>query len=47
MAAATLVAYWGLAVAGFLLRAINDPAVNLAAEVTARIGWGAYSPPGP
>jgi hypothetical protein len=42
MAAATLVAYWGLAVAGFLLRAINDPAVDLAAEVTARIGWGAY-----
>jgi hypothetical protein len=42
MAAATLVAYWGLAGAGFLLRAINDPAVDVADELTARIGWGAF-----
>jgi hypothetical protein len=39
---ATLVAYWGLAGAGFLLRALNDPALNIADELTARIGWGAF-----
>jgi hypothetical protein len=42
MAMATLVAYWGLAGIGFLLRALNDPALDIANELTARIGWGAY-----
>jgi hypothetical protein len=42
MAVATLTAYWGLAGAGFLLRALNDPAMNVAAELFVRIGWGAY-----
>jgi hypothetical protein len=41
-AAATLAAYWGLAGAGFLLRALNDPAMDVAAELLPRIGWGAY-----
>jgi hypothetical protein len=36
------VAYWALAGAGFLLRALNDPALDIADELTARIGWGAY-----
>jgi zinc transporter ZupT len=39
---ATLVVYWGLAGAGFLLRALNDPALDMADELAARIGWGAY-----
>jgi hypothetical protein len=39
---ATLVVYWGLAGAGFLLRVLNDPAVDVADELAARIGWGAY-----
>jgi hypothetical protein len=39
---ATLVVYWGLAGAGFLLRALNDPALNIADELAARVGWGAY-----
>jgi hypothetical protein len=33
VAAATLAVYWGLAGAGFLLRALNDPAMNVAAEL--------------
>jgi hypothetical protein len=39
---ATLVVYWGLAGAGFLLRALNDPALNIPDELAARIGWGAF-----
>jgi hypothetical protein len=39
---ATLVVYWGLAGAGFLLRVLNDPAVDVADELAARIGWGAF-----
>jgi hypothetical protein len=39
---ATLVVYWGLAGAGFLLRALHDPAVDVADELAARIGWGAF-----
>jgi hypothetical protein len=42
MAVATLAVYWGLAGIGFLLRALNDPALDIADELTARIGWGAY-----
>ena len=39
---ATLVVYWVLAGAGFLLRVLNDPALDVADELAARIGWGAY-----
>jgi hypothetical protein len=42
MGMATLVAYWVPAGVGFLLRALNDPALDIADELTARIGWGAY-----
>jgi hypothetical protein len=42
MAVATLVAYWGLTGVGFLLRALNDPTVDVADELVWRIGWGAY-----
>jgi hypothetical protein len=42
IAVATLVAYWGLAGVGFMLRALNDPAVDVADELAARIGWGAF-----
>jgi hypothetical protein len=42
MAVATLVVYWGLAGAGFLLRALNDPTMDVAAELLERLGWGAY-----
>jgi hypothetical protein len=39
---ATLVVYWGLAGAGFLLRVLNDPTMDVADELAARIGWGVY-----
>jgi hypothetical protein len=39
---ATLAVYWGLAGAGLLLRVLNDPAVEVADELAARIGWGAF-----
>jgi hypothetical protein len=39
---ATLVVYWGLAGVGFLLRALNDPTMDVAAELLERLGWGAY-----
>jgi hypothetical protein len=39
---ATLVTYWGLAGASFLLRAINDPTVDIDDAVLTRVGWGAY-----
>jgi hypothetical protein len=42
MAVATLAVYWGLAGAGFLLRAVNDPTMDVAAELLERLGWGAY-----
>jgi hypothetical protein len=42
LAMATLMAYWGLAGIGFLLRVLYDPAVNVADELVWRIGWGAY-----
>ena len=42
IAVATLVAYWGLAGVGFMLRALNDPTMDVANELAARIGWGAY-----
>jgi hypothetical protein len=42
MAVATLAVYWGLAGAGFLLRALNDPSMDVAAELLERLGWGAY-----
>jgi hypothetical protein len=42
MAWATLVVYWGLAGVGFLLRALNDPTMDVAAELRERLGWGAY-----
>jgi hypothetical protein len=39
---ATLATYWGLVVASFLLRAINDPTTNVGGAVLTRLGWGAY-----
>jgi hypothetical protein len=39
---ASVVIYWGLAGAGFLLRALNDPAMDVTAELLERLGWGAY-----
>jgi hypothetical protein len=42
MAVATLAVYWGLAGAGFLLRAVNDPTMDVTAELLERLGWGAY-----
>jgi hypothetical protein len=39
---ATLATYWGLVVASFLLRAINDPTTDLGGAVLTRLGWGAY-----
>jgi hypothetical protein len=42
MAAATLAVYWGLAGAGLLLRALNDPSIDLAEELFEQIGWSAY-----
>jgi hypothetical protein len=39
---ATLVAYWGLAGASFLLRVINDPTADIDDAVLTRVGWGAY-----
>jgi hypothetical protein len=42
MAVATLAVYWGLAGAGFLLRAVNDPTMDVATELLERLGWGAY-----
>jgi len=38
----TLATYWGLVVASFLLRAINDPTTDVADAVLTRLGWGAY-----
>jgi hypothetical protein len=42
IARATLVVFWGLAGVGFLLRALNDPTMDVAAELLERLGWGAY-----
>jgi hypothetical protein len=39
---ATLVTYWGLAGASFVLRVMNDPTADVANEVLARVAWGAY-----
>jgi hypothetical protein len=39
---AALVVYWGLAGVGFLLRALNDPTMDVATELRERLGWGAY-----
>jgi hypothetical protein len=39
---ATLVTYWGLAGASFLLRVLNDPSVDIDDAVLTRVGWGAY-----
>jgi hypothetical protein len=39
---AALVVYWGLAGVGFLLRALNDPTMDVTAELRERLGWGAY-----
>ena len=40
MAVATLVVYWGLVGAGFLLRALNDPALAVGDQLFGRIVWG-------
>jgi hypothetical protein len=42
MAWATLVTYWGLAGASFVLRVVNDPSVDIDDAVLTRVGWGAY-----
>jgi MFS family permease len=42
VAGATLVAYWGLTIVSFLLRALNDPTTDVADAVLTRLGWGAY-----
>jgi hypothetical protein len=42
LAGATLVTYWGLTTASFLLRALNDPTTDVADAVLTRLGWGAY-----
>jgi MFS family permease len=41
-AATTLAAYWGLNGAGFLLRVVNDPALNVADQLFTRVIWGAW-----
>jgi hypothetical protein len=41
-AAATLAAYWGLTGAGFLLRLVNDPALNVPDQLFTRAVWGAW-----
>jgi hypothetical protein len=41
-AATTLAAYWGLNGAGFLLRVVNDPALNVADQLLTRVIWGAW-----
>ncbi len=39
----TLATYWGLVVASFLLRAINDPTTDVGSAVLTRLGWGGLS----
>jgi hypothetical protein len=41
-AAATLAAYWGLTGAGFLLRLVNDPALDLPDQLVQRVIWGGW-----
>jgi hypothetical protein len=42
LAGATLVVYWGLTGASLVLRAVNDPTADVADDLLARLGWGAY-----
>ena len=42
LAGATLAVYWGLSGASVALRAVNDPAADVADDLLARLGWGAY-----
>jgi hypothetical protein len=42
-AAATLAAYWGLTGAGFLLRLVNDPALDVADQLVQRVIWGGWA----
>ena len=41
-AVATLATYWGLSGAGLLLRALNDPALDLPNQLFDKVIWGAY-----
>jgi hypothetical protein len=41
-AAATLAAYWGLTGAGFLLRLVNDPALDVPDQLFTRAVWGGW-----
>ena len=42
LATVMLVAYWGLAGAGLMLRAVHHPTMDIASDLTGRIAWGAY-----
>jgi hypothetical protein len=42
LAGATLAVYWGLTGASLALRAVNDPAADVANDLLTRLGWGAY-----
>jgi hypothetical protein len=42
LAGATLAVYWGLTGASLALRAVNDPTADVADDLLARLGWGAY-----
>jgi len=39
-AAATFAAYWGLTGMGFVLRLVNDPALDVPDQLVTRVIWG-------